>query len=425
MFDRRQFCGTCSTWTGGVSSILNGVVRDSGNYSRVAWLTNSGSDQTSGANADEIGMKRKVKHQGGALAQTPPLEDYRHGLAHSNDIFRPGRWLALLALAFLVQATWARASVALLMEEPFGKFGAMNPTGHAAVYLNHICASSPTELRLCKPGEYGVVISRYHKIAGYDWIAIPLIPYLYAVDDASEVPTSVDKANVARLRDAYRRKYLEALAPDTSKGKAPKGEWIQLVGSSYDRTIHGFQVTSTTDQDERFIALFNDRRNVGHFNLLFHNCADFSRSVLDIYLPGAIHRSFIADLGLTTPKQVARELVKYDEKHPETDMSAFVIPQIAGSVKRSHPVKGVSESLVKSKKYLIPMTILAPELTGGMVVAYLARGRMKLPDDPVIFDADHLTDPSEATPPPAANEGAESTLIAPASAGGAGAHFRE
>jgi hypothetical protein len=410
-------------WTGDVSRNPEGHLTYSGDYFRAALLPNSGSDQTTGANTGEIGIE-KVKTQGRAPARTPWLEDYRGGRAHHRGTFRPVRWMILLGLLFLAQAPWGRASVALLMEEPFGKFGAMNPTGHAAVYLNHICASSPTELRPCKPGEYGVVISRYHKIAGYDWIAIPLIPYLYGVDEASEVPTSVGPAKVAELRDAYRRKYLETLAPDTGKGRAPRGEWIQLVGSSYDRTIHGFQVTSTTEQDERFIALFNDRRNVGHFNLLFHNCADFSRAVLDIYLPGAIHRSFIADLGLTTPKQVARALVKYDQKHPETDMSAFVIPQVAGSVKRSHPVKGVTESLVKSKKYLIPMTILAPELTGGMVVAYLARGRMKLPDDAVIFDADHLTDPSEATPP-SEREGPGVTFSAPVAASGAGAHLRE
>src|SRR5580692_6087330 len=103
--------------------------------------------------------------------------------------------LLLLALA----SATAHASVALLMEEPYGEFGAINPTGHAAVYLNHICAASPTELRPCQPGEFGVVISRYHKIAGFDWIAIPLIPYLYAVDDASAIPPSVDKDQVAHL----------------------------------------------------------------------------------------------------------------------------------------------------------------------------------------------------------------------------------
>jgi hypothetical protein len=109
------------------------------------------------------------------------------------------------------------------------------------------------------------------------------------------------------------------------------------VGSSFDRTIHGFQVDSTPEQDQRFIAIFNDRRNVGHFNLLFHNCADFSRVVLDIYLPHAIHRNFIADVGLMTPKQVARSLVSYGKKNPELNMSAFVIPQVPGSIPAATP----------------------------------------------------------------------------------------
>src|ERR1700677_3199915 len=107
--------------------------------------------------------------------------------------------VALTTLAVVLLAMGglrARADAALLMEEPYGEFGAFNPTGHAAVYLNHVCAASPTELRACGPGERGVVISRYHKIDGYDWIAIPLIPYLYAVDDAAQVPMSVDRAKV-------------------------------------------------------------------------------------------------------------------------------------------------------------------------------------------------------------------------------------
>jgi hypothetical protein len=296
-------------------------------------------------------------------------------------------WACLLML-LMAAGTRAYGSVALLMEEPYGEFGAMNPTGHAAVYLNHICAASPTELRMCRNGEYGVVISRYHKVDGYDWIAVPLIPYLYAVQDLSDVPVSVDKAQVAELRDAYRRQYLLRLAPDDRQGRTPKGEWTQLVGSSYDRTIHGFQVKSTTEQDERFVAIFNDKRNVGHFNLLFHNCADFSRVVLDTSLPHAIHRNFIADVGLMTPKQVARSLVKYGKRHPELEMSAFVIPQVPGSVARSHGVDGVAESLVKSKKYLLPLVVLSPEFTGGVVVAYLVEGRMSLPKNATLFEID-------------------------------------
>jgi hypothetical protein len=292
-----------------------------------------------------------------------------------------------LLLCFLtLPAFRAHASVALLMEEPYGKFGAMNPTGHAAVYFNHICADSPTVLRSCHDGEYGTVISRYHKIDGYDWIAMPLIGYLYAVDSLSDIPLTVDREKVEGLRDAFRRQHLLSLAPDNREGGTPKGEWTQLVGASFDRTIHGFQVDSTVEQDQMFIATFNDRRNVGHFNLLFHNCADFSGVVLDIYLPHAIHRNFLADAGVMTPKQVARDLVSYGKRHPSLNMSAFVIPQIPGSIPRSHPVDGVAESLVKSKKYLLPMVVLVPEVTGGVVVAYLVDGRMKLPKDTPIFE---------------------------------------
>jgi hypothetical protein len=346
-------------------------------------------------------------------------------LACVSATVRRGGWIALSLLLLLAFATQARASVALFMEEPYGEFGAFNPTGHAAVYLNHVCAATPTELRVCQPGEFGVVISRYHKIDGYDWIAVPLVPYLYAVENASEIPVSVDKEQEAALRDTYRRAHLEDLAPDTKKGKAPNGEWIQLVGSSYDRTIHGFQVTSTAEQDERFIAIFNDRRDVGHFNLFFHNCADFSRVVLDIYLPHAIHRNFIADVGLTTPKQDAKSLVAYGRKHPELEMSAFVIPQVPGSIPRSHPVDGIAESLVKSKKYLLPMAVLTPELTGGVIVAYLAEGRMKLPRNATIFNVDDEENgpgqsaeaaPAEPTQPEGDQPAADPVTAKPAAA---------
>jgi hypothetical protein len=50
--------------------------------------------------------------------------------------------------------------------------------------------------------------------------------------------------------------------------------------TSYDRKIHGFQLETTAEQDGRLIAHFNDRRNVGHFSLLFHSGADLSRVVL-------------------------------------------------------------------------------------------------------------------------------------------------
>jgi hypothetical protein len=177
------------------------------------------------------------------------IKSKSHVQAHKRTYF--GIATALFSL-FVAQG-YANASAALPMEEPYGEFGALNPTGRAAIYLNHICADSPTFLRLCHDGEFGVVISRYHKIDGYDWIAIPLVGYLYSVDAVSDIRAAVDKEKVAALRDACRRAHLLELVPDNSASGRPKGDWTQLVGSSFDRTIHGFQVESTPEQDQRFI----------------------------------------------------------------------------------------------------------------------------------------------------------------------------
>ena len=295
--------------------------------------------------------------------------------------------VAAALLALCAAAVPARASISFLMEEPYGEFGAFNPTGHAAIYLNHVCAASPTQLRPCEPGELGVVISRYHRIDGDDWIAMPLIPYLYSVDNVVDVPASVTREDVVRIRDAYWKEHLMSLAPPDANGNPPKGDWTQLVGACFDRRIHGFQMDTTPEQDAHLIAYFSDRSNKSHFNLFFHNCADFSKGVLDIYFPHSIHRNFIADAGITTPKQVARSLVSYGKHHPELQMNAFVIDQVPGTVKRSHSVDGVAESLVKSKKYIIPLVVLQPEVAGGVVVGYLVDGRLSLPKDVRVFNA--------------------------------------
>ena len=238
-------------------------------------------------------------------------------------------WALVFVLAALVPA---HAGAALFLEEPYGKMGAMDPTGHAAVYLTNVCASSPTRLRRCRPGEVGVVISRYHRVAGYDWLAIPLLGYLYAVDSLQKIPASADAESVAALRDAYRRAHLLRLIPNTSDGQAPPGDWTQLVGSVYDRKLYGFQIETTPQQDEAFIWHYNKQKNKAHYSLFSANCADFARTVLNFYAPHSVHRNFFTDAGITTPKQVAKSLNSYARHHPILEMSSFVIPQVPGSI---------------------------------------------------------------------------------------------
>jgi hypothetical protein len=285
--------------------------------------------------------------------------------------------LGISVIGLSLGTSAARADMALLLEEPFGQFGAMTPTGHAAIYLSRVCAASPLRLRRCAKGEPGAVISRYHRVAGYDLIAIPVIPYLYAVDRVEQIPREVGGGDVASLRDDYRRRHLEAMVPDTSDGLAPAGDWIQLVGASYDRTIYTYEIHTSEAQDDRFIQLFNSRANKTDFSLLSHNCADFARETVNFYYPKAVHRSLIADAGIMTPKQAAKSLVHYAKRHPTLQLSSFEIPQVPGTVERSRPVRGVLEALVKSKKYILPLVPLAflhPYFGGTLVVAWIQGG---------------------------------------------------
>lgn len=271
----------------------------------------------------------------------------------------------------------SHAQGALLMEEPYGIFGVLNPTGHNAIYFQRICAETPVTLRRCQPGEMGVVIARYEGIDGYDWVAIPLVPYLYAVENAADVPAHADRDTVSRLRNHYREAHLQSLGDTLSPGNFLHGGWTQLVGTAYERRIFAFRFQTTAEQDNALIRQLNTRPNLTRFNLLFNNCADFSRELLNHYFPGTFRRSIFPDAGMTTPKQTTYRLVRYARKHPEVQLTVFEIPQIPGYRHESHSAKGIDESLATTI-YAIPIAILNPYLAGGLFADYLVRGRYHL-----------------------------------------------
>jgi hypothetical protein len=291
---------------------------------------------------------------------------------------------AMWVVLALAAARSAHGDVALLVEEPYGLFGSVNPTGHSAIYLNRVCAESPTVLRRCGPDETGVVISRYSGIRRLDWVAIPLLPYLYAVERMEDVPEWAAKIDVARMRDEYAEAHLGDLTSAT-QGDDRKKVWPQLLGVAYTRKIYSFEVETDEEQDDNLIAEFNDRGNESHFNLFTNNCADFSRIVLNFYFPGAVHRSITADVGITTPKQIAKSLASYAHHHGSLEFRKFVIPQVPGETSRSHMPRGVLESLVKTKGYVVPIAVLQPYVMVGIAATYLTNGRFQLSkNSPVI-----------------------------------------
>jgi hypothetical protein len=284
------------------------------------------------------------------------------------------RTLCTLFVLGLACASLAGASATLLLEEPYGNLGFFTATGHAAVYLSGVCAETPLVLRPCAQGEQGIVISRYNGVGGHDWIAVPLIPYLYAVEKSDDIPLFVDPKMITFLRDQYRRKHLEAIVPDLADGGTPGGNWYELLGSSYDRTVYAFEIETSSTQDQAFISEYNSAPNHSHFRTVSRNCADFAKDVINFHYPKALHRSVIADVGITTPKQMAKTIVKFSGRHPQLEFSRFVIPQVPGSVARSTAVHGVVESFFKSKKYIVPSAVVSPIFAGCVAAVYVGSG---------------------------------------------------
>ena len=311
------------------------------------------------------------------------------------------RFLFIVFLVFsALTGSRCQGQAALLLEEPYGFFGTINPTGHNAMYFARICADTPTRLRRCEPGELGTVIARYQGIKSYDWIAVPLIPYFYSVETDAQIPDRVTREQVNLMRERYYEAHLEqSLGDDVLRGNLVHGGWTQLLGTSYERRTYVFRFDTTPEQDDALIESMNSEPNRSHFNLFYNNCADFSRLILNTYFPRTFRRSIFPDAGMTTPKQITYKLVRYARKHPDAHLQIYEIEQIPGYRRMSRANKSIAESLTTTA-YAVPIFLMNPYLAGGIFVDYLARGRFKLVlRNPEVLEPEQFSALTEPTAP--------------------------
>jgi hypothetical protein len=284
--------------------------------------------------------------------------------------------------------------------EPFGNFGTMMPVGHTAIYLDRVCADGPLKLRMCSAGEpQGVVIARYHRIGTTDWIASPVMQFLYAVDRPDEVPNFMTAELAWSLRERYRERFLDALVPDGTEKAKDTDEWWETAGVAYNRRIWGYQIDTSVEQDEAFVKRMNADPNHHRYHLRKTNCANFAADVVNGYFPGTVKRGdHIADFGLMTPKQVARCVAAYGASHPEAQLRVVEIPQVPGTLRRSRPVRGSAEAALKTKRYLFTLLAIQPEVPLGLAILYLDHGRWQLGKDATVLEpnAFYATAPASA-----------------------------
>ena len=105
-------------------------------------------------------------------------------------------------------------------------------------------ASAPKRRLSCavaSPDELGAVIARYQGIDGYDWVAIPLVPYLYSVEYASDVPAKLTARRWSASVAAIAKPICRSSATGFLRGGFTHGGWTQLVGVAYERRIYAFR----------------------------------------------------------------------------------------------------------------------------------------------------------------------------------------
>lgn len=147
------------------------------------------------------------------------------------------------------------------------------------------------------------------------------------------------------------------------------------------------------------IARLNSRANRSYFNLVYNNCADFARSILNLYFPRTFRRTFFPDAGMTTPKQITYKLTRFSRKHPEMELKVFEISQVPGYRRMSRSNKSVSASLMTTG-FAVPIFLMNPYLAGGLFLDYVTRGRFpSVPEDPTVLMPDHLSVLTSSTIP--------------------------
>jgi hypothetical protein len=147
---------------------------------------------------------------------------------------------------------------------------------------------------------------------------------------------------------------------------------------AYIRRFWGYEIATTREQDERFVASINSQPNHRHYGVIKANCANFAADVVNFYLPHTVRANHLSDLGILSPKQVARRVAVYGKSHPEVELRVIEVPQLPGSLRRSKPVRGGAEGFLKTKRYLAALLVIQPEVVVGLGVAYLDNGRWKL-----------------------------------------------
>jgi hypothetical protein len=294
---------------------------------------------------------------------------------------RLGQGLAVLAL--LAVSLAARADVALLVEEPIGRFGTWTDMGHAAIWISSACLLPSGEVRFCEEGD-GVVFSRSVHQDPFPWLAIRWPAYMYAslqaVGDVREMPARIARGQRQTLWESE----YGSIYPGVSLASG-----MEALGEAYRRRIWVIQVETTPEEDRAVLDRMSDRFDGSKYSLFFRNCSHFAWGILNLYWPGELGLRRPHLLGIRTPSGVSRDLLRFLKRHPE---HAYQVRCINALSPRKHrPARTILEAALRDWKYAVPLAIGAAPLYGGMLWFDAAFDNPRLSDKLLAAPSDPFT----------------------------------
>ena len=254
--------------------------------------------------------------------------------------------------------------------------------GHALVYLSGVCAETPVEARLCRPGEQGTVVTTYPNFKedkAYGWNLVPMSLYLRGTEDPGSTILYAATAVKVAYEAHARERYFKAVCAGGHCPEEPHSYWRNLVATTVDRDVFVYAVHTTQAQDAAVVEWLNRDVNENHYNGLTHNCANFVSALVNSIFPHAVHRDPLNDLGMMGPKAAARSFTHWALRRPELGFYSMHFAQMPGDLPRTGVACSGTETGIHMKKYLLPAAAIGDhEVAGSFFVAYFFTGRFGL-----------------------------------------------
>jgi hypothetical protein len=294
------------------------------------------------------------------------------------------RYLTLALLTFSFAPLRAHADIGVMVANPTN-LGASRYTsaGHALLFLSGVCPVTPIHARLCNPGEQGSVLTVYPNFREsnpYNWNLVPLSVYL----DGSLTPGNRLLYGSTYIKQALelhaRITLLQSLCTnDTDCPQLPHSSWRDIVAATVDRDIFLYAVHTTSAQDQTAVDWLNQNPNQNHYNGFTNNCADFVASLINLLFPHSVHRDLLNDVGMMSPKSAAKSFTHWALQRPELGFYSLHFAQIPSDIPRAGLARSGTETVIHTKKYLIPAIVLGDwELPTSIVSSYVLTGRFSL-----------------------------------------------